>query len=74
MNRASNFKLKIPTLISLITDIFRLFYFKYYPFVYNIYIQYLKSHLNNQGFSIFIKHLMHAKINIEEILHKCINN
>ena len=52
-------------------DRFRLFYFKYYPPVYNTYIQYLKSHLNNQGFSIFIKHLnMHEKIILKNFSQK----
>ena len=49
-------------------DRFRLFYFKYYPPVYNTYIQYLKLQLNNLGFLIFIKHLKHACNNNIEII------
>ena len=67
MNRASNFKLKILTLIFNYEHI-RLFYFKYYPPVYNTYIQYLKLQLNNLGFSIFIKQLKHACNNNIEII------
>ena len=56
-------------------DKFRLFYFKYYPHVYNTYIQYLKSHLSNPGLSIFIKHLKNVcRNNIEKKFSKCINN
>ena len=67
MNHASNFKLKILTLnFQLQTNL------DY--FTYNTYIQYLKSNLNNQGFSIFIRQLMHVNINIEKNPHICINN